>query len=253
MFPFIENLYAYYYIIIILQGLCVFHSIKRGTQSKWLWLIVFLPVIGCVIYIFTEIIQKRHLSGVQSSIQSIANPGGKISDLEKKFKFSDTFTNRVALADIYLQNGTTEKAIELYEPALKGVFIDNEHVIKQLIHAYHITGEHHKVVALAPKVLKSFEFSKTRANLLYALSLVETGDTVNAEREFIAMDHRFSNYEARYHYGDFLLKQNRKEDAAMVFHEIVEESQHLSRKEKGNSTSWIDKSKKVWQNLMDGK
>ncbi len=251
MFPFLEIFYNYYYIVLIIQGLCVFHSVKRGTQSKWLWLIVFLPVIGSLIYVFTEIIQKRHISGVQSSIQNIANPSGKINELEKRFKFSDTFTNRVALADAYLENGLNEKAIELYEPALSGVFNDNEHVVKQLIIAYYNLQHYSKVAAIAPKVLKSFEFSKSRANLLYALSLIEIGDMINAEKELNAMNHRFSNYEARYYYGDFLLKQKRKEEAALVFHEIVDESQHLSRKEKGNSTTWIDKSKKVWQGLMD--
>lgn len=251
MFPFLENFYSYYYIVIILQGLCVFHSIKKGTQAKWLWLIVFLPFIGSVIYIFTEVIKKQHISGVQNSIQTIANPSGKINELEKRFKFSDTFTNRVALADAYLDNGLNEKAIELYEPALTGVFIDNEHVIKQLIIAYYNLGQFQKVTDIAPKILKSFDFSKSRANLLYALSLLEIGDFVKAEKEFIAMNHRFSNYEARYYYGDFLMKQCRKEDAALIFHDIVDESQHLSRKEKGNSKIWIDKSQKTWDVLMN--
>lgn len=251
MFPFIENFYNYYYIVILIQGLCVFHSIKKGTQSKWLWLIVFLPLIGSVIYIFTEVIKKRHISGVQSSIQHIANPTGRITELEKRFKFSDTFTNRVALADAYLENGLNEKAIELYEPALSGVFIDNEHVIKQLIIGYYNLKQYKKVTDIAPKILKSFDFSKSRANLLYALSLLETGDLAKAEKEFEAMNHRFSNYEARFYYGDFLVKQNRKEDAALIFHDIVDESQHLSRKEKGDSKIWIDKSKKIWDSLMN--
>src|ERR1700752_5406024 len=99
MFPFFENFYNYYFLVVLLQGICVFHSIRRGTQSKWLWIIVFLPLIGCIAYLFTEVIKKRHVSTVQSGVQNMVNPSGKITDLEKKFKFSDTLTNRVALAD----------------------------------------------------------------------------------------------------------------------------------------------------------
>ncbi len=251
MFPYLENLYSYYYLVLILQGLCVFHSIKRGTQGKWLWLIVFLPLIGCIVYIFSEVIKKRHVSAVQSTVQTIANPGGRINDLEKRFKFSDTFTNRVALADAYLQNGANEKAIELYEPGLTGVFHDNEHVVKQLIQAYYNLGQYDKIVAIAPKVSRSFEFSKHRANLLYALALQQLGNNTQAEKEFNAMNHRFSNYEARYCYGDFLLKQHRKEDAALIFHDIVDEAQHMTRKEKGDSKTWIDKAEKEWSRIMN--
>ena len=251
MFPYFENLYNYYYLVLILQGLCVFHSIKRGTQSKWLWLIVFLPLIGCIIYVFSEVIKKRHVSVVQNTVQTIANPGGRINELEKRFKFSDTFANRVALADAYLASNANEKAIALYEPALTGVFDDNEHVVKQLIQAYYNLGQYGKIVAIAPKVTKTFDFSKHRANLLYALALQELGKSAEAEKEFNAMNHRFSNYEARYCYGNFLLKQKRKEDAALVFHEIVDEAQHMSRKEKGSSKVWIDKAEREWSTIMN--
>jgi hypothetical protein len=68
MFPYFEDLYQYYYIVLILQGFCLFHSIRRGTQAKWLWLIVFLPLIGCIIYLFSEVVKKRHITIVQDNI-----------------------------------------------------------------------------------------------------------------------------------------------------------------------------------------
>lgn len=250
MFGLFEEFYNYYYIVLGLQAVCVFHSIRRGNQQKWIWIIVFLPLIGCLAYVFTEIVKKQHVSAIQSTAASIVNPGGRMSDLEKKFKFSDTFTNRVALADAYMENGMNEKAIELYEPALKGVFLDNEHVIKQLIHAYYNTGRFEDVTRIAPKVINTMNFSKSHSNLLYVFALEKTGKLDLVEKQYQAMNHRFSNYEARYNYGCFLLKQNRKEDAGLIFYDVVEESEQLSRKEKGKSAIWINKSKEEWQKLM---
>lgn len=250
MFDFLGVFYQYYYLVIALQAVCVFHSIRKGNQQKWIWIIVFLPFIGSLAYLFTEVIQRRHVSVVQNTVGSLVNPKGRIHELEKQFKFSDTFTNRVALADAYLENGRNQDAIALYEPTLSSTFSTNEHVIKQLIIAYYNTGRYEDVARIAPKVVNSMYFSKSRNNLLYALALEKINQPGLAEQQYKAMSHRFSNYEARYLYGDFLLRQNRKEDAALVFYDVVEESQHLKRSETGGEGAWINKAKSEWEKLM---
>ncbi|MCC6370669.1 MAG: PLDc N-terminal domain-containing protein [Bacteroidia bacterium] len=250
MFGILGGLYEYYYLVIILQAICVFHSIRKGNQSKWIWIIVFLPFVGSLAYIFTEIVKRQHVTSIQSTVVNMVNPTGRISDLEKQFKYSNTFVNRCALADAYLQNGENERAIELYEPGLTGVFQNNEHVIKQLMVAYYNLGRYQDVVNLAPKVSSTMNFSKTRNNLLYAFALEKTGKTDLVEKEYKNMNHRFSNYEARYNYGCFLLRQNRKEDAGLVFYDVVEEGQQMNRREKGENGIWIDKSKEEWSKLM---
>ena len=74
---------------------------------------MFLPLIGCLAYLFTEIVQRRHVSSLRNNVTVIVNPGGKIRDLEKKFNFSDTFATRVALADAYLAKGMYKRSIAL--------------------------------------------------------------------------------------------------------------------------------------------
>jgi hypothetical protein len=60
-----------YYLIIGLQGICVFHCVKKGNQNKWIWIIVCLPLIGSLIYIFSEILTKREIGNVQSNLNTI--------------------------------------------------------------------------------------------------------------------------------------------------------------------------------------
>lgn len=250
MFNLLTNFYEYYFIVLILQGYCVYHSFRRGTHQKWLWIIVFLPLVGSLVYLFSEVIKKRHISNVQATVANVVNPKGRISDLEKQFKFSNTFTNRVALADAYLAAKLYDKAIELYEPALTGAFSNDEHVIQNLIEAYHNVGRFDDIARIGHKLVNNINFSKSRTNLYYAWALEKAGKTELVEAQYKAMNHRFGNYEARYNYGDFLLRQNRKEDAALIFYDIVEEAQHLNRKEKGDSSVWINKSKEEWTRLM---
>jgi hypothetical protein len=241
MFNIIGIFGEYYYVIFILQAWCVYHSIRNGSQGKWILLIVFLPLVGCLIYLFTEVLNKTQVSSIQSDVAKLVNPGGRIKELEKKFHFSGTFANRVALADAFLAKRMNEKAIELYEPALTGLFESNEHVLEKLIDAYYNVGRLDDVIRIAPKLSKKLNFNKSKANLLYAFSLEKTGQDLQAEQEFKAMNCRFSNYEARYNYGLFLLRRDRKNEADLVFDAVINEGQQMSRKEIGESKIWIDK------------
>src|SRR4051812_13715563 len=93
--------YQYYYLVLILQAFCVFHCMRKGNSQQWIWLIVFLPAIGCLIYLFTEVITKRHVNSVTSNVESVIRPQGRIRDLEKAFEFSSSLENRLALAKAY--------------------------------------------------------------------------------------------------------------------------------------------------------
>ncbi len=238
-----EVFYGYYYLIIVFQAVCVIHALRNGLLQKWIWLIVFLPLIGSIAYFFTEIIQKRHVNKVQNNVGQLINPGGRIRDLEKKFRFSDTFTNRIVLADAYLNKQLFEEAIELYESGLTGVFEDNEHVVIQLMKAYFSVGRYEDVVKLAEKIKNNAHFSSTTGSLVYAQALEKIGNIEAAEKQFSAMNHRFSNYEARYLFGEFLKRNNRMEQAQKQFQQIVDEAEQMNRKEKSHSITWINKSK----------
>src|SRR5258705_12780071 len=125
--PFFNS--SYYYIILGLQAICVFHCVRKGRQTNWIWLIVFLPLIGCLIYIYTEMFSRRDIQNMQSGMISVFRPGSSVRKLEETLRFSDTFTNRIALADAYLETGDTDRAIEIYESSLEGNFTENEYVL----------------------------------------------------------------------------------------------------------------------------
>ncbi|MBL0050112.1 MAG: hypothetical protein IPP29_00640 [Bacteroidetes bacterium] len=151
---------------------------------------------------------------MQTGVAMLVNPGGRIKDLEARFKFSETFTNRVALANAYLENKMYEKAIALYEPALTGVFNESEDVIHNLIKAYHQMGRYDDIIRIAPRIASTYGFARSKANLSYAIALAEKGKYDEAENEYKKMNLRFVNYESRFYFGDFLLLRNRKPEAA---------------------------------------
>jgi len=245
---FINN--KFYIITIVLQAICVIHCLKKGNQNNWIWLIVFLPFIGCLIYFFSEIITNREIRTVRSGVGEILRPSGSIRKLEENLRFSDSFNNRMALANAYLASGQPREAISLYENSLSGAFSENEEVISQLITAYYMEKRYQDVVKMAEKIYTRPQFPRSKAHILYAMSLAYSGNNEMAEKEFLGMKGRFSNFEARYYYALFLQKNNRNPEAKQVLSEIVEEIPQLGNVEKRYNREWINLSKDMLKKML---
>lgn len=230
---------SYYYLIIGLQIFCAIHCLRRGTQSKWLWIIIIVPVLGSIAYIYSEMIANRSYRGPKIDVGAVINPGGKIKKLEDELRFTDTFANRVKLADAYLAGGQTEKAVEIYTASLTGAFAENEHVLAQLMIAYYELGRYEEVIPIAKKLYKLPQFARSKAHLAYAMALESLGKIDDAENEFKAMKGRYSYFEQRYQYGLFLIRNERTEDALTIFSDMLNEEVHLSQMEKRSNSKWF--------------
>ena len=171
------------------------------------------------------------------------NPSGSIKKLEDNLRFSDTFQNRVSLADAYLMNGQHEKAIDLYESSLNGVFSENEYVLSQLVLAYKQRKRYSDIIHCAEKIYSRPQFQRSKAHIFYAVALAETGLNEKAEKEFIKMNTRFSNFEARFYYSQFLESHDRKEEAKNILLDIVDEFPRLTHVERRENREWFSKAK----------
>jgi len=238
---------GYYYLIVGLQIFCGIHSYRRGTLNRWIFLIVFLPVIGSLYYLYSEVLNNkstfRPINKSRMDVGAVINPGGRIKKLEEELQFTNTFANKVKLADAYLAAGMTDKAIDLYKSSLTGAFDENEHVMGQLIVAYYSQQRYDEVIPLAKKLYKLPQFARSKAHLLYAQSLENLGKIDEAETEFKSMKGRYSYFEQRYEYGLFLMRNDREDDAWQIFTDMLNEEPHLGSIEKKSNRVWLSKAK----------
>ena len=189
-----------------------------------------------------EIFNRNSMQQVQSGMGNIIYPAGKIKKLEKQLEFSDTFNNRIMLADAYLSAGNTDKAIQIYETSLTGAFKENEHVLIQLVTAYYQAQRYNDAIKAARKVYKNPAFN-THGHVLYAMALDKIGESDLAEQEFNTMKGKYSYFEARYQYGLFLVNKSRISEAQKIFNDVVNEFSYLSSFEKRNNRVWYNNAK----------
>lgn len=222
----------YYYIIIALQAYCLYHIFKYRKPFYWIFVILFIPLIGCVIYLISQAYSRRNAENLQDNVVSIINPAKKIKDLERKLQFSETYQNKVDLADAYVQIKNYEKAIPCYLNALEGNFQNDFYVIEQLVKAYFAIEDYENVILYAEKIKSHPEFKKTTSQFLYGLALEKTGRLEEAEINLKEINVRFSFYEERYLLAKFLFDRNKVQEAKAILDDIHNESQHMTQQNK---------------------
>lgn len=222
----------HYYLILALQGYCIYHMYKNRNPYYWAFLILFLPLVGCVIYLITQVYNKRDAEKITSEITHIINPTKKIKDLEKQLQFSESYQNRVNLADAYLGIKDYNNAISHYLESIEGNQQNDLYVIKQLIECYFNIEDCENVVLYAEKIKERSEFKKSRSQFLYGLALERVGRVEEAEINLKQIDIRYSFYDERLIYAKFLLSRNKTKDGKEVLEDVFTESQHMTKPNK---------------------
>jgi hypothetical protein len=182
-----------------------------------------------LVYFFVNVIRKQDVDTVQKSLVSVINPSKKIYDLEKKFTFSETFVNQVALADAYLEAEQYDKAIENYEACLKDVFKNDFYALSKLEEAYYFSSRIDEAIACAERIKENSKFKKSNAAFLYALALEKIGQVKDAEELLKTFDAPYSRYQERLELSKFFIRNSQKEKAREILQEIAAESEGMSK------------------------
>ncbi len=238
-----------YFLIIALQVFCIYHVIKNRREYYWYFLILFLPVIGSLIYLVTQVFNKRDLDKVQNEIVSVINPTKKVNDHRRQVEFADTFQNRINLADALYEIGDYKSGIGEYEIALKGNYTSDPGVVKKLLEGYYQTNEYQKVIFCAEHISKRSDFKGSRSQFLYGLALEEEGKSEEAEKNLKPIDQRYSNYEERYTLAKFFLEKGKDAEAKEILSEIILESQHMSKPNRNRYRGVVNDVKKLLTSL----
>lgn len=218
-----------YYLIIALQAYCIYHAYKNNRPYYWYFLIFFIPVLGSIIYIITQVYNKNDAEKIQGEITSIINPTKKIKDLENKIEFSDTYTNRIDLADAYVQNNDIPNAIVNFKKTLEDKTQNDLYARQQLLLCYYQLNDYAGVLEQAEVIKSKTEFNGSKQQFYYGLALKELGRLEEAEIELKKIDRPFSNYNERLELAKFYLESQRKSEAADLLNEIYSESQHMTK------------------------
>lgn len=216
-------MFGFYTPILLLQAFCIYHAYRNRVEQRWYWFILLFPFIGAMIYLFHHFYNRQNVNTLAETVKGVVNSNYKIEQFEKAHRFSDTLTNRINLADAYLQVGRNEEAIALYRESLTGFMADDVHLRMKLLSALFLHGNYGEVIAMAPALETEKDFKDSEARLAYAWALHYNGKSEIAEQMFISMNKSFTNYVHRKEYCKFLADTGRTEEMREKAGQIIEE------------------------------
>lgn len=219
-------------LVVILQLYCLYHAHKNNADQKWYWLVIFLPVVGCLFYLYYHFYNRQTVQVVSEGIKGVINTNYEVEKLEERLQATDSDLNKGLLADKYQEMQRYTEAIDLYESILKGSTYGETHIVKALVNAHYKEGNYAQAVEYAEKLEGDREFGKSEEKVAYAWSLHEIQETAKAETVFKEMNSSYSNYPQRMEYARFLNAIDRKDEAVAFLKELLAEFDQMRPEEK---------------------
>ena len=222
----------YFYLMIALKLYCFYHFYKNRTDYYWIFVIIFIPVLGPILYLVTQVYNKRDAEKITTELTHIINPTKKVKDLEKQLEFSESYQNRVNLADAYFEIKDYNNALPHYLEALDDSSQTDFYVSGKLVEVYFLVEDYNNAILYGDSIKTHTEFKKSRIQFIYGLAHEKLENFEEAEAHLRQIDIRYSFYEERLILAKFLISRDKTDDAKDILEDVSSESKHMTKPNK---------------------
>lgn len=232
----------------VFQLLLIIHMIKRNKPFVWLWLIVFLPYIGGIVYfimeVLPELLHSKSVNMMGSAIDGAMHPNKKIQELERLVKRQGTINNIIQLADAYTDAGNYLKAVDLYKSCLQGQYEHDREIQFKLINCFYKAGD----LENAKEVLSQFKKYNEISNQEEAIIEILINEDYEKLQDIFD---NTSNFEVGYNLVKHYIEIKNFEAANKVFDEMKEICKDYPMYRKGTNQALFKLTKKIISEAKD--
>ena len=205
---------------------CVVHAVRRGNIFPWIYVIVFLPGLGSVIYLAVEIVPELLRGGraarVKSGAVAALDPNRSLRAAHRAAELVGSVDSKRVLAEQYIARGDYGDAVAIYRDAAQGQFKDDPALLMGLARALFLNND----PAGAQASLDALQaadpsFVSGDSHLLYARALEAQGKDAEALAEYRRLVPYFSGEEARARFALLLDKTGAHDEARAIYQQIV--------------------------------
>ena len=230
---------------ILFQVALVIHIIKTGRNTLWIWLVIFVPMIGALAYFAVEILPelmgsrtaKRAASGLRKTI----DPHRDLRAANRRLAVNDSVDSRRAVADQLLERGQYDDAIEHYRAAMTGIYTHEPllmlGVAKGLFAKNQFTEARQTLDEL---IANNPDFKSPEGHLIYARALEGEGNADKALQEYQALSKYFPGAEAKYRYAALLQRQGQADKARTLLKELLANAELAGSVFRKENREWIE-------------
>lgn len=212
-------------LLIACQVICGLYVVRSGQERYWIYLIIALPGLGCLIYalgiMLPGMLRSRRGWRAVNQLHDRFDPERHLRVLRNNLDISDTRDTRVQLADELLRLNQAEEAASHYQAALRGIHANAPEITLGLARAHFAHGDA-AACRLTLEQLREHnpDFRSADGHLLYAQTLTQLGDVLKAEKEYRALLGYFAGPETPLHYALLLKQLGRSREARKLLEQI---------------------------------
>jgi hypothetical protein len=232
----------------VIQAFFLYHVFRTGRAHFWALLILFLPVVGAVIYYAFEIFpgsrEHRNARLVANQLAQAFMPNSELQRRLLEVERCPSVNNRIAAAEGLMRCGMYYRAVGMYEGALQGIYANDPQLMMGLARA-HVNNH---TFEQATEVLERLHRLDARyrpddARLLNARALEGMGCHHEALREYEELTHVFVGLEAKCRYGLLLKRLGFNKQANNVFNDVLAHAGRFNIRTDAEQV-WIDTAKR---------
>ncbi|MBC9249322.1 hypothetical protein A9179_03420 [Pseudomonas alcaligenes] len=221
-------------LLIACQVVCGLHVVRSGQERYWLYLIIALPGLGCLIYalaiMLPDMLGSRSGRRAVNQLHDRLDPQRHLRALRADLEMSDTRETRVRLADELLRLDQAEEAASHYQTALRGIHSHAPDIMLGLARAQFAGNAAGACRTTLEQLIEhNPQFRSADGHLLYARALARLGDSAKAEEEFQALVAYFAGPEARLYYAQLLRQLGRSDEAHNLLTQIADYARRAPR------------------------
>lgn len=240
----------YFSISLIIQIALVIHAIRNQKQIFWIFLLIFIPLIGSIAYVFAELIPDLRNSGSLrrggSQLGKIMAPGRQTRELESLYEITPTIENMRNLADEYRRLGRHDQAIDLYQRCMNSPQGGDSYTRGNLAWAYLDAGRYEEALGEVQKLESEVQPDREAEYLLlHGKVLEQLNESEQAGEYFRRAADRGADLQYLFEYGDFLLRFNSRDKAMECFRELESKFQRLPGYAKNMNRRWFQASREA--------
>lgn len=222
---------------------CAVHVMRTGRNPYWIYLVVFIPVVGMAAYLLVEILpdlsRSRTARRAALGMAKAINPGKALREAMRRAQMTPTAENKAALAEAHLQAGQPAEAVALYREALTGIHATDPGMMLGLAEAEFLLGRPAEAQSVLDRLREANpDYNSAAGHLLYARSLEAQGKVAEALAEYEALVAYYPGQEARCRYGLLLRQNGREAEARQLFEEVCRRIQYGPRYQRRMQREW---------------
>jgi hypothetical protein len=222
---------------------CVVHMIRTNNVFPWIYVVVFLPSVGPLIYFFMMIVpglfRSRTAQKLQRGAARAIDPNKDYRAAMREVEMVGSADAKRAFAEQLMQRGQYSDAIEMYRNALQGQFASDTALLLGLARAQFMNGDGAGAQATLDAIQAADpKFQSEDAHLLYARALELQGKDEEAADEYRRLIPYFAGEEARTRYAQLLAHMGRMDEARAMFTQVAKNLDGATSRYRSAQKEW---------------